>query len=435
MDFREYLHEVTGQIRAATVHEAIERELLTHLEDQKEAYLAEGMSEEAAEEAAAREMGDPVEVGLALDAVHKPASPGKYISIFLVFHITCFALNLAYVLLTWEESELLPAILSLLVVFGGSAAVVILMGCAQWPGVLEEPFRHAVAMYLIIKIILDIASLWIPVFLGTRWSANTCLCLGLILLLVFLSEMFSKRKSKVFLRSILLWGILLQVLMTGAMLWLFEGTETEAVLISLEYALACAVLVTVSVRRGWHGGGGRRWFLLIWLCPAALTGMLGFKILTEKLKFSVSSASIAHLPADSFLTDICGRYGILPAFVTSAVCAAFLLYLILLAKRATNEWSRMFFLTVSFLWGILILNSMLALYGVMSPEYVFAPFLWNALEESPYGGGLSENSAGIQLIVCYVIFGYIIRFQSRDSLLNLEIGVPSGAKKKTAEKA
>ena len=46
------------------------------------------MSEEAAEEAAAQEMGDPVEVGLALDAVHKPASPGKYISIFLVFHIT-----------------------------------------------------------------------------------------------------------------------------------------------------------------------------------------------------------------------------------------------------------------------------------------------------------------------------------------------------------
>ena len=81
MDFREYLQEVTGQIRAATVHAAIERELLTHLEDQKEAYLAEGMSEEAAEEAAAREMGDPVEVGLALDAVHKPAAPGKYVSL------------------------------------------------------------------------------------------------------------------------------------------------------------------------------------------------------------------------------------------------------------------------------------------------------------------------------------------------------------------
>lgn len=435
MDFREYLHEVTGQIRAATVHAAIEQELLTHLEDQKEAYLAEGMSEEAAEEAAAREMGDPVEVGLALDAVHKPAAPGKYVSIFLVFHIICFALNLAYILFNWNESEVFPVILSLLVVFVGSAAVVILMGCVQWPGVLEEPFRHAVAVFLIIKVIMDIASLWLPVFLTTGWSRNTCLCLGLILLLSFLSEIFSRRKSSAFLRSILFWGILLQALMTGAMLWLFDKAEAEPVLISLEYALACAILVTVSVKRGWSGKSGGRWFLLIWFCPAVLIGILSLEILTGKLNVFASLAGTAHLPPDSFLTELCVRCGMLPAFVTFALCAAFLLYLILLSEKSTNEWSRMFFLTVSLIWGIMILNSMLALYGMLGADYVFAPFLWNAVGKLPYGAGLEENAARIQWMVCYVIFGYLIRFRSRDSLLNLEIGIPSGAKKKTAEKA
>ena len=395
MDFREYLHEVTGQIRAATVHAAIERELLTHLEDQKEAYLAEGMSEEAAEEAAAREMGDPVEVGLALDAVHKPAAPGKYISVFLVFHIVCFALNLAYVLFNWTESEVFPVILSLLVVFVGSAAVVILMGCVQWPGVLEEPFRHAVAVFLIIKVIMDIASLWLPVFLTT----------------------------------------LLQALMTGAMLWLFDKAEAEPVLISLEYALACAILVTVSVKRGWSGKSGGRWFLLIWFCPAVLIGILSLEILTGKLNVFASLAGTAHLPPDSFLTDLCVRCGMLPAFVIFALCAAFLLYLILLSEKSTNEWSRMFFLTVSLIWGIMILNSMLALYGMLGADYVFAPFLWNAVGKLPYGAGLEENAARIQWMVCYVIFGYLIRFRSRDSLLNLEICISSGAKKKTAEKA
>ncbi len=395
MDFREYLHEVTGQIRAATVHAAIERELLTHLEDQKEAYLAEGMSEEAAEEAAAREMGDPVEVGLALDAVHKPAAPGKYISVFLVFHIVCFALNLAYVLFNWNESEVFPVILSLLVVFVGSAAVVILMGCVQWPGVLEEPFRHAVAVFLIIKVIMDIASLWLPVFLTT----------------------------------------LLQALMTGAMLWLFDKAEAEPVLISLEYALACAILVTVSVKRGWSGKSGGRWFLLIWFCPAVLIGILSLEILTGKLNVFASLAGTAHLPPDSFLTDLCVRCGMLPAFVIFALCAAFLLYLILLSEKSTNEWSRMFFLTVSLIWGIMILNSMLALYGMLGADYVFAPFLWNAVGKLPYGAGLEENAARIQWMVCYVIFGYLIRFRSRDSLLNLEICISSGAKKKTAEKA
>ena len=60
---------------------ALERELRTHLEEQTEAYQAEGMTEDAAEAEAVRQMGDAEAVrqmgdaeavGLALDAVHRP---------------------------------------------------------------------------------------------------------------------------------------------------------------------------------------------------------------------------------------------------------------------------------------------------------------------------------------------------------------------------
>ena len=51
---------------------ALERELRTHLEEQTEAYQAEGMTEDAAEAEAVRQMGDEEAVGLALDAVHRP---------------------------------------------------------------------------------------------------------------------------------------------------------------------------------------------------------------------------------------------------------------------------------------------------------------------------------------------------------------------------
>ena len=37
------------------------------------------------------------------------------------------------------------------------------------------------------------------------------------------------------------------------------------------------------------------------------------------------------------------------------------------------------------IWGIMILNSMLALYGMLGADYVFAPFLWNAVGKLPYG--------------------------------------------------
>ena len=67
-----YLETAGAQVRWKRVRTALERELRTHLEEQTEAYLAEGMTEDAAEAEAVRQMGDAETVGLALDAVHRP---------------------------------------------------------------------------------------------------------------------------------------------------------------------------------------------------------------------------------------------------------------------------------------------------------------------------------------------------------------------------
>lgn len=67
-----YLETAGAQVRWKRVRPALERELRTHLEEQTEAYLAEGMDEDAVEAEAVRQMGDAEAVGLALDAVHQP---------------------------------------------------------------------------------------------------------------------------------------------------------------------------------------------------------------------------------------------------------------------------------------------------------------------------------------------------------------------------
>lgn len=67
-----YLETAGAQVRWKRVRPALKRELRTHLEEQTEAYLAEGMTEDAAEAEAVRQMGDAEAVGLALDAVHRP---------------------------------------------------------------------------------------------------------------------------------------------------------------------------------------------------------------------------------------------------------------------------------------------------------------------------------------------------------------------------
>jgi len=53
----------------------IEEELQGHIEEQKRDFMAHGMTDQEAEDAAVREMGDPVEVGRQLDKIHRPRMP------------------------------------------------------------------------------------------------------------------------------------------------------------------------------------------------------------------------------------------------------------------------------------------------------------------------------------------------------------------------
>lgn len=68
----DYLKLLTEQIRCKKARPMIEEEYQAHIDDQKLDFMAQGMSEAEAEEAAVREMGDPVEVGVQLDRIHRP---------------------------------------------------------------------------------------------------------------------------------------------------------------------------------------------------------------------------------------------------------------------------------------------------------------------------------------------------------------------------
>ena len=61
------------QVRWRRARPALAQELRAHLLDQRDACLAQGMSQTEAEAESLRQMGDPVEVGTQLDRVHRPA--------------------------------------------------------------------------------------------------------------------------------------------------------------------------------------------------------------------------------------------------------------------------------------------------------------------------------------------------------------------------
>lgn len=71
----EYIEKVLEQVRCKKVHEPLKRELEAHIDDQAEAFVSVGLPEAEAEEEAVKTMGDAVEIGVGLDAVHRPGFP------------------------------------------------------------------------------------------------------------------------------------------------------------------------------------------------------------------------------------------------------------------------------------------------------------------------------------------------------------------------
>lgn len=81
---RQYIDTVCEQIKAKKVHSNVSKEITCHIEEQKDAYLREGIDEENAAKKAIAEMGDPVSVGNQLNKLHRPVSEKYIISLTLL---------------------------------------------------------------------------------------------------------------------------------------------------------------------------------------------------------------------------------------------------------------------------------------------------------------------------------------------------------------
>ena len=87
MDKEKYIQTVTEQIRCRRALPLVTKELEDHIEDQKCDYIEAGMDAAEAEESAVLEMGDPVEVGVEMDRIHRPKMAWKMIVLITVLNM------------------------------------------------------------------------------------------------------------------------------------------------------------------------------------------------------------------------------------------------------------------------------------------------------------------------------------------------------------
>ena len=100
---RGWVSSATAQMRWKRARPVAAKELADHLSDQYEAFLDEGMDEEAAAQATAREMGDAVETGTQLDRAWRPRPDWVMLGIVLV--VAAMGLTLQYLLRPHNDLE------------------------------------------------------------------------------------------------------------------------------------------------------------------------------------------------------------------------------------------------------------------------------------------------------------------------------------------
>lgn len=98
----QYLDEVGAHVRWKRVRPALTQELRTHLEEQAEAYRAEGLPAAEAEAEAVLQMGDAEQIGLALDAVHRPKRQTAILSLAGI----CILLGAIFRILSQDSPKL-----------------------------------------------------------------------------------------------------------------------------------------------------------------------------------------------------------------------------------------------------------------------------------------------------------------------------------------
>lgn len=80
----EFIRRLTEQMRCVKAREGVAREVSDHILDQAAAYEETGMEHDKAVEMAVHEMGDPVEIGVSLDRIHRPQMNWKLILVTFV---------------------------------------------------------------------------------------------------------------------------------------------------------------------------------------------------------------------------------------------------------------------------------------------------------------------------------------------------------------
>ncbi len=398
----------------------VSEEIEHHIEDQKEAYIADGDEESTAMIKALEQMGNPVEVGKQLDKLHKPLLEWKLLLIVLALCSFGLLIQLSIngTLKATDIQNGLDIRRQIMFLFAGF----ILMGIAYlvdysilgkyakiiWAILLFGCILYAQFGRVVNGIVIylpSIALLFIPLYGGIVYAYRKRGYLGLIKCL-FLSLITMLLEMRIVVQSNVYIG----------------------------FILSCLLILTIAVCKNWFGTSIRNALLLIWGWPLPLliiiivTGNRFFteyqwerlnnwisiilnpqysnrgylmNIARETVKQAtmfgesryVKSDYIPGLNPDYILTYVIGRYGIAAGVLLIALFIVLFERMIHISLKQKNSLGVFVGIGCSMVFITLGTNYILANLGFQFLSQVNLPFV-------SYGGA--------SLIINFIVMGFML---------------------------
>lgn len=237
----EFIRQATEQMRCIRAREYVARELTDHILDQAAVYEEEGVEEKDAVRKAVREMGDPVEIGVELDRIHRPQTDYKMIGMAFLFSLVGMFILYTAGGLSQAPVELFRQCLCLLLSFGLMAGMYF----------LDYSFlgKYAYAIYAVMTIIFFVM---VKSASSGFWVAGVIPAMLLFVYLyipVFAGILYRLRGGGYGAVGI---GIGIQIA-TAGFAYYFSGTFHTAVIV---YGI-CLVLFLIAIRKKWFAVNGK----------------------------------------------------------------------------------------------------------------------------------------------------------------------------------
>lgn len=417
MDIHEYLKTVNDQIMTAGIRDAIQQELSNHLKDQKNAFIEDGMEEQEAEEAAVLEMGDPVEVGAALNEIHRVKPAQRYIYPFLFLNLIMILFNVWEILHNKSMAVATGTVASTLFFLLPAIAVYFFVINAKFEteelGKIFLFFGNMGLIFTCQAVMHNIRGRG-PVFQDPYFFHGT-----LLIFMGYMGILFHYRR-----REKGWW----KCQISGVCVIGITALATADVLFIAEISVIYGILYTSIYYRNWFPGSKKRTLLGAWIPAVVSFAIMTYRCLTgwgdkSALNFEMLAKISSGRPNSmesasdfSFLPFIVGKIGAAPAYLLLLAGMLFLGLLVFYRRRLTNEWGKLVFLACILILAVMLLNGVLAVMGMLSGEMSFAPFLWK--HTGNYQSDFTDHS---QCVIYYAMAALLTRFTVRDCVTALEI--------------